>query len=380
VSHVIDEHRQYLADSARLRAFSAAIAEVVKPGHVVLDLASGTGILGLLACRAGAKRVYSIETGGMISLARDVARANGFGDRVVFVKGFSTHVDLPEKVDVVVADQIGNFGFNAGIIEYFADARRRFLKPEGVTIPSRMSLLLAPVEDPGLFGQVEFWDSSPAGFDFRSIRVPASNTGYQTDISPESICGDSVPVAQVDLNHATTGPLHGEASAVIRRPGVMHGLGGWFTAELANGVSMTNSPLAPERIKRQQVYFPVERPVSVAEGDIVKIRMMIRPTDSLVNWNVEVIDGGSNACKEIFRHSTWKGMLIPLEDLKRAQPGSKPKLIPRGEGRRTVVNLCDGARSLTEIEEEAFRLHRNLFQSREEAAAFVAEVVTRYAE
>jgi protein arginine N-methyltransferase 1 len=110
LSLIIDEHRQYLADQSRLAAFQAAVASVVRPGHVVLDLASGTGIMGLLACVAGAARVYSIEMGGMIAVAREVARAIGYGDRVVFIKGYSTHVELPEKIDVVVADQIGNFG------------------------------------------------------------------------------------------------------------------------------------------------------------------------------------------------------------------------------------------------------------------------------
>ena len=380
MSLIIDEHRQYLVDPARLAAFQAAVAAVVRPGYVVLDLASGTGIMGLLACVAGASRVYSIEMGGMVAVAREVAQANGFGDRVVFIKGFSTHVDLPEKIDVVVADQIGNFGFNAGIIQYFADARLRFLKPEGVTLPLRMSLMLAPVDAPDLFGQVDFWNTSPAGFDFRSTRVLAANTGYQVNLSPSSVCGDVVAIANVDLNHATTEPFHGEATAVIRRAGTMHGLCGWFTAELAAGISMTNSPLAQEKIQRRQVYFPIGRAVQVAEGDLVRIRMMVRPTDSLVNWNVDVLNGQTGFKMDSFRHSTWKGMLIPAEDLRHTRPGCKPKLTPRGEGRRTVVNLCDGVRTLAEIEDEVFRLHPDLFRNREEAAVFVAEVVTRYSE
>jgi hypothetical protein len=336
--------------------------------------------MGLLACVAGASRVYSIEMGGMIAVAREVARANGFADRVTFIKGFSTQVDLPEKVDVVVADQIGNFGFNAGVIQYFADARRRFLKPEGVTLPLRMSLILAPVDAEDLFGQMDFWSTLPAGFDFRSTRLLAANTGYQVNLSPSSVCGDAVAIANLDLNHATTEPFHGEATAGIHRAGTIHGLGGWFNAELATGISMTNSPLSPHKIQRRQVYFPIDHSVQVSEGDRVQIRMMIRPTDSLVNWNVDVLNGRTGAKMHSFRHSTWKGMLLPAEDLRHTQPGYKPKLTPRGEGRRTVVNLCDGVRSLAEIEDEVLRLHPNLFRNREEAAVFVAEVVTRYSE
>ena len=71
----------------------------------------------------------------------------------------------------------------------------------------------------------------------------------------------------------------------------MHGLGGWFVAQLAAGISMTNSPFSPERIHRRQIYFPIDRAVQVTEGDLVRIRMTVRPTDSVVNWNVDVLDG-----------------------------------------------------------------------------------------
>src|SRR5207249_237821 len=114
------EHRCYLADEARVSAFRQAIAQVVRPGDVVLDLGAGTGILGLLACRAGARQVYSIEQGGIIELARRLYEVNGFQDRVIFIKGLSTNVDLPEKVDVIFADQIG-FGPEFGLVDYFSD-------------------------------------------------------------------------------------------------------------------------------------------------------------------------------------------------------------------------------------------------------------------
>jgi len=166
MSLILDEHRQYLADGNRVSAFRHAIEEVVTPGDVVLDLGSGTGILGLMACRAGAKRVYAVDEGPIVGLAREVAKANGFQDRITHIKGLSTRVALPETVDIVLADQIGRFGLESGILEYFADARVRFLKPGGVMVPDEVRLIVAPVENQTLFDQVEFWRRAPAGFDF----------------------------------------------------------------------------------------------------------------------------------------------------------------------------------------------------------------------
>ncbi len=100
MSLILDEHREYLIDPARVSAFERAISEVVKPGDVVLDLGSGTGILGLFALKVGASRVYAIDGSGLTQLSREIFAANGFGDRAVCIKGLSTRVDLPEKVNV----------------------------------------------------------------------------------------------------------------------------------------------------------------------------------------------------------------------------------------------------------------------------------------
>ena len=46
--------------------------------------------------------------------------------------------------------------------------------------------------------------------------------------------------------------------------------------------------------------------------------------------------------------------------------------------RLTVLALCDGRRSLADIEREVYERHAPLFGDREEAAVFVAEVVVGY--
>jgi Ribosomal protein L11 methyltransferase (PrmA) len=377
LSLVLDEHHRYLADGARLAAFERALKEVVRPGDVVVDLGAGTGILGLLACRAGAGRVYALESTSLIGVAREIARANQFGERITFLKQYSRWADLPEKADVVVADQIGRFGFEAGVFEYFADARKRLLKPEGVTVPGRIDLIAAPVETEEVWSRIEFWETTPLGFDVGPGLMIARNTGYPVQYEPAELLGEPAVLASLDPGVVGATIIQAQANVVIDRQGVLHGVGGWFAAQLSPATAMSNSPLAPDRINRHNVFFPVERPVPVVSGDHVHIKMQIVTAETMVRWDVAVRDAGGKV-KASSRHSTFEGMLMCKEDLARTRPDFVPKLTPRGQARLTVLSLCDGGRPLAEVEDEVYRRHPDVFQTPREVGVFVAEVVTRY--
>lgn len=375
MSLILDEHRIYLSDAARVDAFRRAIRETVRPGDVVIDLGCGTGILGLLACEAGAARVYAVDSGSIIGLAREVARANGFGDRILHLKGSSTRIDLPAKADVLVADQIGRFGFEAGVLGAFEDARHRLLKPNARTVPIRIEQWIAPVELPEARDDAEFWMRRPQGFDFTPAVRIGLNTGYPVTYKPEHLLAEPVRLSSYAPDNAD--PFSHEAASVITRAGELHGIGGWFLAHLSDRVTMTNSPLAKDRIVRQNVFFPIEKRVAVQKGDRVKAYFHVIPRDVMVTWRVEILP--VNGAPQKFAHSTLKGMLLDAESLRRERPDFVPILNRWGEARRTLVNLCDGRRKLAEIEQEVFQRHRELFPSFGQAQAFVAEVVVGYA-
>lgn len=379
MSLIVDEHRHYLQDLVRLTAFRRAIQESIVPGSVVVDLGSGTGILGLLACEAGAKRVYSIEETGLIELAREIAHTNGCSDRMHFIKEFSTRVELPEPADVILADQIGHFGFEAGLFDYFSDARRRFLKPNGVTIPQRITLCLAPVEHERQWDHVEFWKRSSFGFDMHPARTLAANTGYPIKLMPEHLLGPSAEPLSVDPSISGSQPLHLRGTLPISRAGTLHGLGCWFVAQLSPSVTMSNSPLTDQRIDRRNVFFPLDRPVSVQEGDSVSVTMHILPVQIAVTWTVDIHKKDAAVPEPLrYTHSTLKGMLISREDLQRTHPTFVPRISPWGAARLTVLTLCDGKRPLAQIEQELLHRHSDLFPSLSNAATFVAEVVSGY--
>jgi len=377
LSLILDEHREYLIDRVRVSAFERAISEVVRPGDVVLDLGSGTGILGLFALKAGASRVYAIDSSGLTQLAREIFAANGFADRAVCIKGLSTRVELPEKVNVIIGDLIGRFGFDGGLVEYFADARHRMARPDVRTIPSRVDLLVAPVEAPQTWDEVDFWKDSPAGFNFDRAYNIAVNTGHPVKYRPDQILAVPEVIATIDVTRGSDPILEGEAASVVRRSGTMHGIAGWFEATLSPSVTMSNSPLREDIINRRAVFFPVDPPTAVNAGDSVRVKMRISPADTLVNWRVELADR-AGAVRKKFSHSTFLGMLLCPEDLVKSRPDYVPKLTSWGMARRSVVNLCDGKRTIAEIEREVYELHRDLFVSPGEASAFVHEVMVPY--
>ncbi|MCB1070937.1 MAG: 50S ribosomal protein L11 methyltransferase [Kiritimatiellae bacterium] len=102
-----------LIDHPRAAAFDRAIRSAVRPGDVVVDMGSGTGVLALFAARAGAARVYAVEhdPNNLATLSR-VIEANGFADRIQVLEGDVCTLDLPEPVDVIVGEMIAT-----GLIE-----------------------------------------------------------------------------------------------------------------------------------------------------------------------------------------------------------------------------------------------------------------------
>jgi hypothetical protein len=373
VSLELDEHRLYLSDRIRVEAFRRALHEVVTPADVVLDLGTGTGILGMLACEAGAARVYAVDSGPIAGLAREIVKANGFDARMSVLRAHSTQAELPERVSLIVTDQIGNFGFNAGLFEYMADARARFLAPNGRTIPAWVELCIAPAEYAPLREQIEFWDRRPADLNYAPAAEVARSTGYPLPLEASHLLSEGAVAVRVEPPDATS-TLSASITATIDRDATADGIAGWFRAGLSPSVTMTNAPGDPHRINRRPVMLPFAAARPVRNGDRLDIRVRIIAPLSIIEWTVT--STGHERWTE--RGSTFKGLLMSREDLDRTRPEWKPGMSSLGRARQTVLELCDGVHDLATIEQAVFDRHRDVLATREAAAVFVAEVVTRY--
>jgi protein arginine N-methyltransferase 1 len=369
---MLDEHFGYVTDGVRLRRFGAAIAKAVRPGDVVLDLGCGSGILGLLSFRAGASRVIAIDSTAMIEVAREVFRRSGFANSCELRRGSSFHVQTSELVDVVVCDHVGCFGFDYGILELLRDARERFLKPQGIVLPSRVKLMLGAVQSDVARARIDRWRSEKVPQELDWLATNSVNTKQVVKLTPENILGEPCELETINLTSESREFFSCTAQLTVRRSGILHGLAGWFECELIEGVWMTNSPLSEEAIDRPQAFLPIGEPTSVQSGERIEVTVMARPADNVIAWIVDFPLSGKQ-----FRHSTWAGTVLSQDDMLRFSPHRKPHLSRIGRARGIVLSYCDGRRSAAEIEELVLQEHRDLLPSQLEISRFVGEVLTQ---
>ncbi len=312
----LDEHAGYLSDHQKLAAYEQALTlALARGGMSVLDLGAGTGILGLLAARAGARVVYAVDRGSVIGAASEVAAATPCAERIVHIRARSTDVVLPERVDVAVCDQIGGFVYDAGVLEYFADVRRRLLTTDGTLVPCRFRLYVAPAECGRVREQIDVWGSRPAGFDFSAFRDLAVNTEHRVDGEDVRRLGPPVLIAEFASDHVE--PIKGGGPSEIAVSGRCDGLVGWFEAEMGGGVVLTNEPGCPTRVKRWCNLYPIVGGVPVNPGDTVTCSVDVRPLIPSMTWTFGLSGPGRPDHRE--RHSTLLGQFLSAEDLARTR-------------------------------------------------------------
>ena len=268
----VDWHREMLADRRRVQAFGGAVLSAVQPGDVVLDLGTGSGLLALIACRAGAARVYAIEQGHIIDVARQIARENGLADKITFFHGCSTEVELPEPVDLIISEIIGSFGLEEQILESLSNARRRFLKPEGRLMPDGLDIFLAPTEEGaeyrGWLGKMQDdWE-----LDFSALDDFSAHVVQGICADPGKFLGEPARLLHCDLYRAEPGRIEDEVGVEIQRSGELAGWTGWFSACYKGGIVLSTAPPLTES-SWENVLFPIGEPVRVAPGDVACLKV-----------------------------------------------------------------------------------------------------------
>ena len=107
-NYTLRHYGQMINDTARTEPFIEALRQAIVPGKSdVLDIGTSFGFFAFMACKLGAAKVFAVEPDNAIEAAKLCAKNSPYSDRITWIQGLSTKIDLPEKVDIVIADLHG---------------------------------------------------------------------------------------------------------------------------------------------------------------------------------------------------------------------------------------------------------------------------------
>ncbi|CAA2142139.1 50S ribosomal protein L11 methyltransferase [Hyphomicrobium sp. ghe19] len=269
----IEYHRTLIADQVRNEAFFAALKAVIVPGKsVVADIGAGTGLLGLMASKLGAREVFLFETAEVAGVAAAVLKANK-AKRCHLIPSHSTEFQDKLAVDVIVSETLGNYALEENIIATLADARQRFLKPGGHIIPDGLIQYVAPVVTPRIDEELRAWERVGHGLDLAIAQTMSLNNAYVRHLQPHEIldgCRSAMVWDEVDLTTETKSKRRGDAEWRLPRPAKIYGFATWWKVELVPGIGFSTGPLSP-RTHWEQLYFPLLAPIDARPSDVVSI-------------------------------------------------------------------------------------------------------------
>lgn len=246
MNYSLNDYVKMVEGQPRVVAFSSAISRLVSSDSVVLDLGAGFGAMSLLACRAGARRVYAIDTNSVVRIIPKVAVANGYGGRIVAIHGDSRALQLPERVDVIVADLRGFLPLYRGTQDIIADSCRRFLKPGGVVMPGRDVMYIAPVTESSLLKDLDSrWTISGIPFDLSACWALERFGVVRSRATASDVLAPPSQWANILWGHNSVFNFEEELRFVFRKDGRLDGFMQWFDIDFGHGLMISNSPDSP---------------------------------------------------------------------------------------------------------------------------------------
>lgn len=154
----------------------------------------------MFCAKAGAAQVIAVDRSDIIDKARENVFNNALSDKITCVKGSIEEVVLPVKmVDIIVSEWMGYCLLYEAMLPSVLFARDRYLKPDGLLVPSSATLWIAPLKDEAYLSEfVSYW-RDVYGFDMKAMQDGIYDEVHIQARPKSSLCGAACPFKVLDL-------------------------------------------------------------------------------------------------------------------------------------------------------------------------------------
>ncbi len=290
-------HFDMLADQARNDAYDAAIRKSA-PGRSVLDIGTGSGLLAMMAARAGATSVTACEMSAPIAqAAQQILDANNMADKVQLHNKKSTKLKVGEEMsapaDLLVSEILDVGLLGEGVIPSLRHARENLLSPDAKLIP-------AAAQVKGyLFHSEHHSKINPikhiSGFDLSSFNQFRDQGVYihaYTRLLPHESMSDVIPIWSIDFYQlppaaAETQPNLHQIPLTATQDGIIHGIFFWFDLDLDEEIKLSTGPEG-EMIHWGQAAFFFDEPLEVKAGEA--LTLILAQSDMRLLFSIKKAD------------------------------------------------------------------------------------------
>ncbi|XP_049427572.1 protein arginine N-methyltransferase 9 isoform X1 [Epinephelus fuscoguttatus] len=319
-------HFLMLNDHERNQKYQQAIQKAVHSGcNTVLDIGTGTGILGMCAKNAGAAEVYACELSKtMYELACEVLTANGMDGsiKIVHMKSLEMEVpkDIPHRVSLVVTETVDAGLFGEGIIESLIHAWHHLLLP-----PQR--------------GENEFQEQSATG---RVIPAGATVFGMAVE-SLEIRRHHRLCVSEVgSLSLAAAGELRSPVSCSPEPDDSMEPYTTERLSRLPGGYKSLTEPFMALNID----FNNVQELEGLSSREVQQIRLPVTQEgelDALAVWFQLHLDEESSLSTGPQEDTCWEQAIYPVHSTKGFVLKPQDELLVEVSCRDSFLRLCSVA-------------------------------------
>lgn len=287
-------HFYMLADTARNDAYDLILKKYVKPDSLVLDIGAGSGLLSMMAARAGAQKVIGCELHkDLAETAAQVVEKNGYANQVQILSKKSTDLkvgeDLPEKADIVVSEILDSGGIGEGVLPTMRHALKHLVKENARVIPAGISLYGQLIEIPARYlvnpvRNISGFDLSP----FDQFRVPDIYVNIYLKDEKYKALSEVFPLRAYDFNNIPE-PIESNNPEIVPQEvsitdsGTVQAVVFWFDLHMDEEVSLSSGP-GGEMVHWGQAIYYLEDTREVKTNE--KVSLKVKYSDWMLRFEL----------------------------------------------------------------------------------------------